>query len=92
MLIILSASGRLQETPIPDALVEQRPALAEKLIAERDRWLDQLHEATRYMVDNIETFGLSYATERGRDIVGRFVTHAEASFCPNAPSRRRQSG
>ncbi|MFJ9358845.1 hypothetical protein [Streptomyces mirabilis] len=56
--------------------MEQRPALAEKLVAERDRWLDQLHEATRYMVDNIETFGLSYATERGRDIVGRFVTHA----------------
>lgn len=78
VLIILSAAARLRETPIPAALVEQRPALAEKLTAERDRWIDQLDEATRYMVDNMETFGLSYATERGRDIVGRFVVQSRA--------------
>ncbi|MEU6904415.1 hypothetical protein ABZ935_03510 [Streptomyces coeruleorubidus] len=75
VLIILSASGRLRESSIPAALVEQRPALAEKLTAERDRWIDQLEEATRFLVDNVETFGLSYATSRGRDIVGQFVVH-----------------
>ncbi len=78
VLIILSASARLRESTIPAALMEQRPALAEKLAAERDRWVDQLDEATRYLMDNLETFGLSYATNRGRDIVGRFVTHSRA--------------
>ncbi|MEV5881257.1 hypothetical protein AB0L74_00715 [Streptomyces sp. NPDC052020] len=37
-----------------------------------------LDEATRYVVDNKETFGLSYPTARGRDIVGRFVSHSRA--------------
>ncbi|MFG2630166.1 hypothetical protein [Streptomyces sp. NPDC048473] len=78
VLTILSASARLGETPIPAALADQRPALTEKLNAERDRWVDQLDEATRYMVDNMETFGLGYATERVRDIVGRFVAHSRA--------------
>jgi primosomal protein N' len=32
VLVILSASARLRETPIRDSLAEQRPALAEKLI------------------------------------------------------------
>ncbi|MEU3973395.1 hypothetical protein [Streptomyces bacillaris] len=78
VLVILSASARLRETPIPDSLAEQRPTLAERLTAERDRWVDQLDEATRYMVDHMETFGLSYATKRGRDIVGRFVVQSRA--------------
>ncbi|SBU89627.1 hypothetical protein YW5DRAFT_00680 [Streptomyces sp. Ncost-T6T-1] len=78
VLAILSASARLRETPIPAALAEQRPALTEKLNAERDRWVEQLDEATRYMVDNLETFALGYATERGRAIVGRFVALSRA--------------
>ncbi|MFD3524551.1 hypothetical protein [Streptomyces sp. NPDC058653] len=78
VLTILSASARLRETPIPAALAEQRPALTERLNAERDRWVDQLDEATRYMVDNMETFALGYAPERARDIVGRFVAHSRA--------------
>ncbi|WP_051819428.1 hypothetical protein [Streptomyces sp. NRRL S-920] len=78
VLTILSASARLRATPIPETLTEQRPALAEKMTADRDRWVDQLDEATRYMIDNMETFGLSYPTERGRDLIGRFVTHSRA--------------
>ncbi|NED75983.1 hypothetical protein [Streptomyces sp. e14] len=78
VLIILSASARLRGTPIPDSLAEQRPILTERLTAERDRWVDQLDEATRYMVDHLETFGLGYPTERGRDIVGRFVIQSRA--------------
>ncbi|MER5301376.1 hypothetical protein ABT039_18140 [Streptomyces lasiicapitis] len=78
VLTILSASARLRDTPVPEALVEQRPDLAQKLTADRDRWVDQLDEATRYMIDNLETFGLSYATERGRALVGRFVAYSRA--------------
>ncbi|WP_405904089.1 hypothetical protein OG696_35865 [Streptomyces sp. NBC_00656] len=78
VLVILSASARLREMSIPEALAERRPALVEKLRAERERWVDQLDDVTRYMVGNMETFGLSYATERGRDLVGRFVTHSRA--------------
>ncbi|MFJ1994273.1 hypothetical protein [Streptomyces asiaticus] len=78
VLVILSACGRLRATPIPDSLAEERPALAEKLTAERQRWIDQLDEATRYLVDNVEAFGLSYATPRGRDIASRFAANARA--------------
>ncbi|MFD3416262.1 hypothetical protein [Streptomyces decoyicus] len=76
VLTILSACGRLQNTPISAALTEQRPALAERLNGERQRWIDQLDEATRYLVDNMETFGLGYPTDRVRAIVGEFVINA----------------
>ncbi|MFE0058755.1 hypothetical protein [Streptomyces sp. NPDC059003] len=78
VLTILSASARLRDTPVPEALVEQRPDLGQKLTADRDRWVDQLDEATRYMIDNMEAFGWSYPTQRGRALVGRFVTYSRA--------------
>ncbi|MFE2289865.1 hypothetical protein [Streptomyces sp. NPDC059452] len=78
VLTILSACGRLRETPVPPALSEARPELAARLDAERQRWLDQLDEATQYLIDNMELFALGYATDRLRTIVGQFVVHARA--------------
>ncbi|MGW6906828.1 hypothetical protein [Streptomyces sp. NPDC054940] len=78
VVTILSACGRLQGTEVPPTLAETRPALAERLEAERQRWLDQIDEATRYLVDNMELFALTYGTDRLRNMVGKFVFHARA--------------
>ncbi|MFH8698857.1 hypothetical protein [Streptomyces chartreusis] len=78
VLTILSACGRLQGSDVPRSLAESRPALAARLEAERQRWVDQLDEATRYLVDNMEWFYLTYATDRARAMVGNFVVHGRA--------------
>lgn len=85
VLTILSACGRLQAFEIPPSLSETRPALAERLNGERQRWIDQLDEATRYLVDNIEMFALGYPTKRLRTIVGDFVTHARGVVLSDRP-------
>ncbi|QSS91298.1 hypothetical protein [Streptomyces sp. M54] len=89
VLTILSACGRLQESAVPPSLAETRPALAERLDAERQRWLAQLDEATRYLVDNMELFALGYATDRLRRIVGQFVVHARAVVLSDRPVEKQ---
>ncbi|MFJ2202910.1 hypothetical protein [Streptomyces violaceusniger] len=89
VLTILSACGRLQESEVPPSLAEARPALAERLNAERQRWLDQLDEATQYLVDNMELFALGYATDRLRTIVGQFVVHARAVVLSDRPVEKQ---
>lgn len=89
VLTILSACGRLQGSEVPESLAETRPALAERLEAERQRWLDQLDEATRYLVDNLELFTLGYATDRLRSIVGKFAVHARAVVISERPVEKQ---
>ncbi|MGW3118515.1 hypothetical protein ACWDBW_15490 [Streptomyces sp. NPDC001107] len=78
VLTILSACGRLQGTAVPPSLAETRPVLAERLEAERQRWIDQLDEATRYLVDNTELLDLTYRYDRTRRMAGVFVARARA--------------
>ncbi|MGW5028009.1 hypothetical protein ACWEO9_24580 [Streptomyces albidoflavus] len=78
VLVILSACGRLRESPVPPALAETRPELATRLDAERQRWHAQLGEATQYLIDNMELFAFGYASDRLRTIVGQFVVNARA--------------
>ncbi|MFI0818303.1 hypothetical protein ACH4TX_15775 [Streptomyces sp. NPDC021098] len=85
VLRILSACARLRDTPVPHTLTEERPVLSQRLTAERQRWIDQLDEATRYLVDDLEAFVLSYATPRGRDIAGRFAVYARAVVLSDRP-------
>lgn len=85
VLTILSACGRLQAFEVPPSLSETRPDLAERLNAERQRWIDQLDEATRYLVDNIEMFALGYPTNRLRAIIGDFVSHARGVVLSDRP-------
>lgn len=78
VLVILSACGRLRESPVPPASAGTRPELAARLDAERQRWLAQLDEATQYLIDNMELFVFGYASDRLRTIVGQFVVNARA--------------
>lgn len=54
---ILGAAVRLLGVEIPDDANEE---LHEALSQERRRWLGQIDEATRYLVDNIEAFAFTY--------------------------------
>jgi hypothetical protein len=89
VLTILSACGRLRGTEVPPSLAETRPALAERLEAERQRWIDQLDEASRYLVDNLELFAFGYATARFRRIVGEFVVHSRAVVLSDRPIEKQ---
>ncbi|MBV1940744.1 hypothetical protein KUF83_29875 [Streptomyces sp. BV286] len=56
---VLSACTRLQAIPADDPA--WTPVLRERLTGERERWLQQLDEATRWMVDHVETYAGSWA-------------------------------
>ncbi|MGW6405005.1 hypothetical protein [Streptomyces sp. NPDC055134] len=85
IVIIFSVSARLQATVVTPSLVEARPAFAEKMNAERQRWIDQLDEATRYLVDNLEGFAFGRATDRIRLIVADFIIHARTVVLSERP-------
>jgi hypothetical protein len=50
---ILAACGRLQAIALPAGASH---AVSEAIGRERRRWLDQIDEATRFMIDNVEQF------------------------------------
>ncbi|WP_406388286.1 hypothetical protein [Streptomyces sp. NBC_00887] len=79
MLRILSASGRLQkfEAPNPDDAA-WTPVMRERVEAERARWVKQLDEATEWMVDNVETYAVSWPTDFLRGLIGTYVPYARA--------------
>ncbi|MFF0450863.1 hypothetical protein ACFYT4_31535 [Streptomyces sp. NPDC004609] len=54
------------------------PVMRERMEAERARWVKQLDEATEWMVDNVEIYGLSWPTEILRTVIGQYVLHARA--------------
>jgi hypothetical protein len=79
MLQVLSAAARLQNFPAPDP---NEPAwtevMRERVAAERARWVEQLDEATKWMVDNIETYALTWPMDFLRSLIGNYVSHARA--------------
>ncbi|MEU5900223.1 hypothetical protein [Streptomyces venezuelae] len=55
---VLSACVRLQLLPTDDPA--WTPVMRERLTGERERWLQQLDDATQWMVDHVETYAGSW--------------------------------
>jgi hypothetical protein len=73
-MVIRSAAARLLALDLPSGLSSP---LREALQAERKRWVDQVDEATRYLIDNVERYALSYVPIAGhRDRVLKYAITA----------------
>ncbi|MEU4351733.1 hypothetical protein [Streptomyces sp. NPDC023838] len=59
---VLSACTRLRALPADDPA--WTPVLRERLRGERERWLQQVDDATRWMVDHVETYAGGWALRR----------------------------
>lgn len=74
ILTILASCGRLQAFEIPPGISEP---LREALNAERQRWLDQIDEATRWLIDNTERWAGTYRTFGGfQNLAIQYASHA----------------
>ncbi|GGP93931.1 hypothetical protein [Streptomyces melanogenes] len=74
MLRIISACSLLQNTPLPAPDDPDWTAtMRERLTGERDRWLQQLDDATLWLIDNVATYAASWP---GRHLIQFAVEYA----------------
>jgi hypothetical protein len=77
MVTILSTCATLRELPLPpDGDPHVTAVVRERLSAERERWMQQIDDATRWMVDQRATFSKSWLTDRLRETVDTYVVVA----------------
>lgn len=74
MLRIISACGQLQNIQLPpDEDPDWTPVLRERLAGERERWWQQIDDATRWLVDNVATYAGSWPM---RHLIEMPITYA----------------
>ncbi|MEU9530380.1 hypothetical protein AB0D58_34085 [Streptomyces sp. NPDC048210] len=79
MLRILSAGARLRNFAAPAADDGTwTPVMRKRVEAERARWVKQLDASTAWMVDNMETYTVSWPSDFLRGVVGTYVPYARA--------------
>lgn len=88
MLAILAASWRIKETgQLP---LNMRPAVGNALNVEHNRWYQQMDDATRFMVDNLHTYALTYiGLGDFRTLLSRYVFTARAVVLSERPRTRK---
>ncbi|MFJ2833585.1 hypothetical protein ACIPC1_39610 [Streptomyces sp. NPDC087263] len=65
MMRIISACSLLQKIELPpDDEPDWTPVMRERLAGERNRWLEQLDDATRWLIDNVVTYAGSWPMRR----------------------------
>jgi len=65
LMTVLATCSLLEQTPIDDP--EWTPVLRDRVKGERERWLQQLDDATRWMVDHVFTYAGSWPLQRHKD-------------------------
>ncbi|MFF9070545.1 hypothetical protein ACF09E_34885 [Streptomyces sp. NPDC014891] len=79
MLRSMSASARMRAMNEPDAGDPNcTDVVRDRIRAERVRWMKQMDEATEWMVDNVETYALSWPAAVLREMVATYAAHARA--------------
>jgi hypothetical protein len=74
MLRIVSACKQLQAIQLPtDEDPDWTPVLRERLVGERERWWQQIDDATRWLIDNVATYAGSWPM---RQLIEMPVTYA----------------
>ncbi|MGW3628024.1 hypothetical protein [Streptomyces sp. NPDC000880] len=77
VLTILSSCSRLKNMPLPAADdPDCSEVLRARLAAERERWVQQLDDATLWMIDHMETFGVSWPSDNLRSLIANYVVHS----------------
>lgn len=84
---LLTQTGRLQKILVTD---EASSRLAKAMDAERARWIAKIDEATIHLIDETETFSLSYGPALGiRELAFDFAAHARAVWLSERPLAKR---
>ncbi|MFJ8199082.1 hypothetical protein [Streptomyces sp. NPDC096152] len=74
MLRIISACAQLQNIQLPAADdPDWTPVLRERLAGERERWWQQIDDATRWLIDNVATYATSWPM---RHLIEMPITYA----------------
>jgi hypothetical protein len=61
LLTIISACNRLQSLPLPAAYdPDCTEVVRARLAAERERWMQQMDDATRWLIDHVETYAAGW--------------------------------
>ncbi|MFP3990992.1 hypothetical protein U9R90_26700 [Streptomyces sp. E11-3] len=74
LMTVLSTCTLLQQLPQDDP--SWTPVLRERLKAERERWLQQLDDATRWMIDHVATYAGSWPSRRLIDFAVAYASNA----------------
>ncbi|MDL2076247.1 hypothetical protein QNN03_07320 [Streptomyces sp. GXMU-J15] len=78
LLTVLAACTLLRLTPRDDP--EWTPVLRERVKGERARWLEQLDDSTRWMVDHVFTYAGSWPLQRHKNLAVSYATNARGVF------------
>jgi len=84
VLTILALCVNLERFIIPP---EVDDAVRTKLEGERDRWIDEIDDATIWLVDHIHLTALGYV--RFSDLVGGYASHARGVWLSDRPVEER---
>jgi len=74
LMTVLSTCTLLQQLPRDDP--NWTPLLRERLNGERERWLHQLDDATRWMIDNMAMYAGSWPSRRIIDFAVAYASNA----------------
>jgi hypothetical protein len=77
MLRIIAACGQLQNIQLPPADdPDWTPVLRERLAGERERWWQQIDDATRWLIDNVVTYAGSWPLRPLIEMPITYASHA----------------
>ncbi|WP_255951942.1 hypothetical protein [Streptomyces odontomachi] len=74
LMTVLATCTLLEQTPVDDS--DWSRSLRDRVKGERERWLQQLDDATRWMVDNAFTYAGSWPSQRLKDFAVAYAANA----------------
>ncbi|MGW4619540.1 hypothetical protein [Streptomyces sp. NPDC004592] len=74
LMTVLATCTLLEQTPCDSP--DWTPTLRDRVKGERERWLQQLDDATRWMVDNVFTYAGSWPLQRHKEFAVAYAAHA----------------
>ncbi|MFF8943082.1 hypothetical protein ACF1A5_12585 [Streptomyces sp. NPDC014864] len=74
LMTVLATCTLLEQTPVDNP--DWTPTLRDRVKGERERWLQQLDDATRWMVDNVFTYAGSWPLQRHKDFAVAYAANA----------------
>ncbi|MEU2500264.1 hypothetical protein ACPCC5_27290 [Streptomyces pseudogriseolus] len=90
LLKIISACARLQSLPLPAA---DDPDCTEvvrvRLAAERERWMQQLDDATRWLIDHVETYAAGWPLGELRTMAAHYAAASRMVMISERPEETK---
>ncbi|MFE4174226.1 hypothetical protein ACFRR7_19615 [Streptomyces sp. NPDC056909] len=90
LLTIISACGRLQSMALPAADdPDCTDVVRARLAAERERWMQQLDGATRWLIDHVETYAAGWPLGELRTMVAHYAVASKVVMISERPEETK---